>query len=120
MKNLNTLSQALNLSTTQLTVENILNGNLYTSKGWERFNVTDKLLENVAEQTSEILGGRASTKNRVFRTLRYGSVNHWGLRRIIISKRKNPADKRKHIINMSYCAGQDYIWECNQIRTDLK
>jgi hypothetical protein len=121
MKTLKTLNQAFLLSSnnSQITAETILNGNLYTSKGWEKFNVSHDLLKSTALLIAETLGGWQSTKNSVERSLSYGSVSHWGLRRLIFSKRKQN-DKRKNTISLSYCAGQDYVYELNQIRTDLK
>ena len=122
MKTLNSLNQAFLLSANnaQINAETILNGNLYTSKGWEKFNVSDQLLNSTALLVAETLGGRQATKNRVERSLSYGNVSHWGLRRLIFEKRKNQNDKRKHTISLSYCAGQDYGSELNEIRTQLK
>ena len=120
MKTLKSLAQAIKLNKGQLTATQILNGNIYTVKGWERFNVTDELRENVAQQIVEILGGQYKTKNRVFNAIKYGGVSHWGLDRMLIDTRVNYQDKRKKDIVISYCAGQDYPYECNVIRTDLK
>ena len=120
MKTIKTLKQALKLSKTQLKASDILNGNIYTSKGWESFKVSDDLLDSFALQISDLLGGRAITKNKVYNNLRFGSVSHWGLDRILITKRRLSTDKRKFKICVNYCAGQDYVAECNEIRTDLK
>lgn len=120
MKTLKSLAQAVKLNKGQLTATQILNGNIYTSKGWERFKVTDELKENVSLQVVELLGGQSKTKERVFNTIKYGGVSHWGLDRMLIDTRVNHLDRRKKNIVISYCAGQDYPTECNTIRTALK
>ncbi len=120
MKTIKTLKQALKLSKTQLTASNVLNGNIYTVKGWEKFKISEDLKKSLALQISEVLGGREVTKNKVYNNLRFGGVSHWGLDRILITKRRLSTDKRKFKICVNYCAGQDYVAECNEIRTDLK
>lgn len=120
MKTLKTLKQALKLNKAKLTASQILNGNLYTSKGWEKFKVSNELKELLALQVSEILGGRKNTKELVFLALKYRAVSHWGLERIIIQERRDPKDKRRKKIYINYYAGQDYVYECNEIRTAIK
>jgi hypothetical protein len=120
MKTLKTLKQAIKLSSYQLTANDILRGSLYTSKGWEKFNICDNLKDSLASQISDILGGHSKTKELVYLALKFRDVSHWGLDRIQINERKNHKDKRKKIISVNYCAGQDYVQECNEIRTYIK
>lgn len=120
MKTIKTLKEALKLNKNQLNASDVLRGSLYTSKGWQKFNISDELKDSLCSQVAEILGGRSNTKELVYLTLKFRSVSHWGLDRILITERKNPKDKRKKIISINYCAGQDYAQECNEIRTAIK
>lgn len=120
MKTIKTLNEALNLHKGQLTADKLLSGRLYTTKGFESFKLSNELKKEVSLKVSEILGGRSNTKERIKNNLYYNYSYHWGLDRLLITKRKNPKDKRKNIINISYCAGQDYTSELRQIRNHLK
>lgn len=120
MRTLKSLNQAYKLSKNQLTAQNLINGQIYTSRGWETFNLTDDFKLFLARSISELLGGWGSTRNAVFNSIYYGCPQHWGLSRILIEKYKNHKDKRKNVISLNYCAGQDYTWELNTIRQALK
>lgn len=100
----------------QLTLQDILNKQIYLGGGigWTKIELDDELLQLIAEQTSEKLGGWAETKRRVKQVLQYNRVpQHWGLKRIIL---ENYQDK----YFLSYIAGQDYPSETAEIRTYLK
>lgn len=120
MKTLKSLKQAKNISKNQLNAQDLINGQIYTSKGWESFKLSDNFKKELASLISETLGGWQNTKTRVFNAIYYGKPQHWGLSRLIVSKYKNYKDKRKNIYCIEYCAGQDYTYELNLIRTALK
>ena len=96
-------------NTTQLTAEQVINGRFYHSKkGWVSLTLTDK--ETALQMIADCLGGRKRAK--IESVLNWGKPQHWGLRRIFF---KIYEDK----IYCSYCAGQDYPGELNQIRKYL-
>lgn len=107
MRTIKTLNQAFKLSKGQLTAQQLINGQLYTSKGWESFNIDFDLKKLIARNVSELLGGREATKNAILNTLTYGTPpQHWGLDRVIVVKRKNPRDKRKNYIFLLIVQGK--------------
>ena len=120
MRTLKSVKHAISLSTGQLTAQQLINGRIRTKKGWESFKKTDELDKEVAKLVSELLGGWAQTKKKVFNSIYYGSPQHWGLRRIHFDKYKSQKDRRKNYIAISYFAGQDYSSELNIIRTAIK
>lgn len=105
----------------QLNAQDLINRSLYVpKKGWTKFKLSDDCKLELANHVSLILGGRNTTKTRVFNNILFNKPQHWGLQRIIINRRTNQQDKRKKILYVDYCAGQDYTWETNEIRTALK
>ena len=122
MKTIKTLAQAKKLvGDTQLNAQDLIRGQIYIKpKGWTKIKLSHECRLELANHISSILGGRNNTKIRVFNNILYNSPVHWGLERIIINRRTNQQDKRKKTLHVSYCAGQDYTWETNEIRTALK
>lgn len=105
----------------QLNMQMLINRRLYTKqKNWFSVKLSENCLLEVANHVSTILGGRSTTKTKVFNSVYYGRPQHWGLERIIVSRRKDDKDKRRKKIYISYCAGQDHTWELNTIRNDIK
>ncbi len=120
MQTLKSIKHALQLSKTQLTAQNLLRGTIRTANGYENFKLSTELKEELTKSIVLVLGGREKTKEQVYNVVKFRKPQHWGLSRIIISFRKDAKDKRKKIVSVSYCAGQDEITELNQIRTELK
>jgi len=107
-KNLNSLAKNVQ----QLSVQQLINKRAYFNTGKSghndfNFELTDDLINDVVD----ILGGTPRTKENIFYTLKNDTPQHWGLGRIFYSE----TTKR-----FSYCAGQDYPAELNQIRTFLR
>ena len=107
-KNLNSLAKNVQ----QLSVQQLINKRAYFNTGvngydYFNFELTDDLINDIVD----ILGGTSRTKENIFYTLKNDTPQHWGLGRIFYS----PRTKR-----FSYCAGQDYPVELNQIRTFLR
>lgn len=109
MRTIKTIKQAQKIEQGQLTIQKLLNGRLYTSEGWQSFKVAPELREEIAQKVSELLGGRKTTKEAVYHTLKNERPQHWGLSRIHIEGER-----------LSYCAGQDYPAELAEIRKALK
>lgn len=121
MRTLKTLKQALRLQNDgRLTAQDLLRGQLYTTRGWEYFKLDSQFKEELARAVSNALGGHNKTKEKVYNLIRWGSPSHWGLARVMITRRKDPKDKRRKLIRVDYCAGQDYIFDLNEIRKDLR
>lgn len=114
MKTIKTLKQAYKLSLSQVTVQELINGRMYTSKGWEDVKLSNELKNEIAETVSNYLGGIKRTKERVYNNLMYGKPQHWGLKRFVIECYKN---KPPYI---TYITGQDTTWEMKAIRAALK
>lgn len=94
----------------QLTAQAVLNERIYAKD----FKLSDELREQIANDVSDVLGGHASTKNAVFNSLNASRPpQHWGLNRILL-------DDYGRGPRWTYCAGQDYPAELNQIRNHLK
>lgn len=108
------LNEVLAATDHQITAQELLNGRMYLNgSGWTDIELSNTLKEQVANEVSELLGGRNNTKAQVKRALLHRRPQHWGLERVILEKYgKEPF--------LSYCAGQDYTWETNNIRTYLK
>ena len=115
MKTLKTLEQIKRFESTQVTVQQLLNGRMYLKgKGWSDVRLTDDLKKSICDDVSELLGGRGKTKSNVFTSLMYNNIQHWGLDRIFLEKYGKSEPR------FVYCAGQDMTYELNQIRTALK
>ncbi len=109
-----TLKEVLSATDHQVNARELLNGRMYLNGlGWSDIELSPKLKEQVASDVSELLGGRSNTKAQVMRTLLHRRPQHWGLGRVILENYSGTPF-------LSYCAGQDYSWETNQIRTYLK
>jgi hypothetical protein len=105
-----TLREILENAKFQVTAQDLVNGNVYTSKGWEKFNIEDSA--EIFYLISETLGGHKKTKDAIKWSL-YKKPQHWGLSRVLF-------DIRNGKIFCSYCAGQDYTTETQIIRNYLK
>ena len=122
MKIIKTLTQAKKLvGDTQLNAQDLIRGQIYIEpKGWTKIKLSHECRLELANHISNILGGRNSTKTRVFNNILYGNPRHWGLERIVINRYTSRQDKRKKILYVTYYAGQDHVLETNIIRTALK
>ena len=99
----------------QVTAQQLINERMNLPRlGWSNVIVSDELLEEVAEQVSQMFGGRYTTRAAMKRTLLNERPQHWGLDRIFVEKYgKGPAV-------LKYCAGQDRLTEEPTIRKALK
>lgn len=114
MKTFNSYAEILAATDMQISAQNLINGRMHTKdEGWTDFEITSELREKFADEVSELYGGRIKTKSAVYSSLRYGRPQHWGLGRTFLENYGNNPRFR-------YCAGQDYPYELNQIRTALK
>lgn len=115
MQTFNTYAEILAASGNQVTGQELINRRLYLKDGgWQTIELSENLADTLARDISNILGGRIATKKAVYNTLVYSKPQHWGLSRILLEQYgDSPA-------RLSYCAGQDYTWECNAIRSKLK
>lgn len=111
----NTLTDLLNNTDQQITGQQLINRRVYLKgEGWANIEFTDELREQICNDIAETLGGRNATKQSIKNTLRYGTPQHWGLSRILLSQYGNGTPRLK------YCAGQDYRAETKAIRNYLK
>jgi len=93
----------------KLNLYNLINQTIYINGiGWIKTN--DLLTDDLIDQVCELLGGHSKTKEKIFNVLRRQKFNKWYLERI------NYNFKRKCF---TYCAGQDYPAELQEIRKDL-
>lgn len=114
MTTFNTYDEILAASDMQVSAQQLINGRMHTkAEGWTNIEISSELREKIADELSELYGGRSKTKSRVYSSLRYGTPQHWGLGRTFLENYGNNP-------RFSYCAGQDYPYELNQIRTALK
>ncbi len=115
MKTINSLQQAYDLCKGhQVTAQELINGRAYINgEGWQDIELSHEFKCQLSALLSELFGGHQKTKNSVYRTLLYGTPQHWGLGRAVIEDYGTGA-------RLTYIAGQDYIWEQNAIRTALK
>lgn len=107
---MNNLRELLQNAKSQVTAQDLLNGNIYTSEGWTKFELEDKT--ELFSLIAETLGGHKKTKDFIKWNL-YKKPQHWGLSRIFFNLRN---DK----ICCTYCAGQDYQAETQLIRNYIK
>jgi len=112
MKTINTLKRAYNL-TEQVSVQNLINNRINTKKGWENVKVTKEVIEQIAEQLSELIGGHGRTKATTYNNIINKRPQHWGLDRVFLEKTNSTYILR-------YCAGQDYPYEIKTIRNYIK
>ena len=100
--------------TRQTSAQELLNGCIcHKEHGWTGCTISPELHELIADQVSELAGGRKDTKARVWRCLMHERPQHWALGRMFVEKYgEGPA-------LISYCAGQDYTYEMGQLRRYL-
>lgn len=100
--------------TRQTSAQELLNGRIHHNEhGWTDCTISPELHELIADQVSELAGGRKDTKARVWRSIMHERQQHWALRRMFVEKcGDTPAALR-------YCAGQDYTYEMGQLRRHL-
>lgn len=95
----------------QLTLQNIINGQYYDNKkGWIKVPKsidTDHLIEMAVG----VIGG--NKKGRIRMMLKHYLPQHWAIDRVHFDL------GRSGKIYCSYCAGQDYPYELNQLRKYL-
>ena len=109
------LAQVLRRAGNQVNAQDLLNERIYVKgQTWVNIKLTDELRTLIADQLSDIYGGHGATRNRVFNRLNrgYNIPQHYTLSRMILERGKEPI--------FNYCAGQDYTFEMNQGRTDIK
>lgn len=107
MKNLKELLQAAKY---QVNAQDLINGNLYTSEGWIKFELDDKT--ELFNLIAESLGGHKKTKDSIKWNL-YKKPQHWGLSRVFLTIRNEK-------VCCTYCAGQDWQHETKIIRNYIK
>lgn len=100
--------KSLAKSVQQLTLQQIINKRANFNHKWEYF--TFQLSDDLLRQVADLIGGRAETQYLVYKKLKNGRPQHWGLERMIYS-----VDRQR----FEYCSGQDYPREINQIRKAL-
>lgn len=116
MKTIKNLDHALKLANIQLSAQDLISRRIYLkNKGWADVKLSDEFNNQLADMVAELLGGWRKTKNNVKCTLIWGRPYHWGLKRIFVVKYKGMKHAR-----LTYCAGQDYQVETQQIRNALK
>ena len=111
MKTFKTLHEIKELESQQVNIQDLLNGRMYIKgKGWSDIQLSSELKQDICGKVAKLLGGINVTKNKVFHNLMTERKQHWGLSRMFIETPER----------ITYCAGQDYPYEMNQIRTALK
>lgn len=105
-KNIQNLAKKVN----QLTAYTLISQSAYINEiGWTSIN--NLMTEDVARDIVNVLGGHTATKEKIVQVLTTQKFSAWYLERIIYeSKRKC----------WTYCAGQNYPAELQQIRNELK
>ena len=99
----------------QVTAQQVVNQRLYNKvTGWTDVIIDGELLSKMANEVSQLLGGRHATRDAVDRNLFFNKPQHWGLERIVLEQYgDNPP-------RWAYIAGQDYPSEVRAIRNYLK
>lgn len=99
----------------QVTAQQVVNQRLYNKEtGWADVVIDGELRSKMANQVSQLLGGRGDTRDAVDRNLYFNKPQHWGLERIVLEQYgDNPP-------RWAYIAGQDYPAEVRTIRNYLK
>ena len=97
----------------QLTGQEVINERTYLAGEWQDISISPELRKEVCSLIAETLGGRQRTKDNVYYNLLNGRPQHWGLSRIFFNEHNGK-------VYCSYCAGQDYPYELNLIRTAIK
>ena len=99
----------------QVTAQQVINQRLYNKvTSWTDVIIDGELLSKMANEVSQLLGGRGVTREAVDRNLFFNKPQHWGLERIVLEQYgDNPP-------RWAYIAGQDYTAEVRTIRNYLK
>jgi hypothetical protein len=114
MKKFTTLQELFEATKgSQLSAQQLINRRAFINGEWSDFEVSDELSDEITEKILEVLGGQSRTRINMRYTLRRATPQHWGLARIFIEKYGDSS------IRFSYCAGQDYPAELQQIRKFL-
>lgn len=115
MITLNSYEQAYEKASQQVTAQSLLNGRIYLKEiGWSDIGLTEEFRERVITDMVNLYGGHHKTRVAIRNTLTYSKPQHWGIDRTLLVKYgDSPA-------RLSYCAGQDQVWECAAIRKFLK
>jgi len=101
--------ESLKNKVNNLNLYNLMNQCIYLENvGW--INTNNLLTDELIDQVCNLLGGHMKTKEKIFNVLSCQKFNKWYLERI------NYNFKRKCF---TYCAGQDYPRELQEIRKDL-
>lgn len=98
-----------------VTLENVLEGTiLLRGRGWCKFELSFEAKERFAQMCALSLGGRKETKQHIARIITYNSVTQtFGIYRRLWAQ-KNTYHKGQ--IEVTYCAGQDYMSERATVR----
>lgn len=106
---------AFTLADGQLTAQELLNGNMkVVNVGWTKVSLEEDFRKQFINDLADVFGGHLKTKIAVKSTLTYSKPQHWGLDRTVVVKYgEGPA-------KLHYIAGQDQVWETNEIRKALK
>jgi hypothetical protein len=100
----------------QVTVQQVINQRLYNKeKGWSDVIIDGELRSKMANEVSQLIGGRQDTRDAVDRNLFFNKPKHWGLERIVLEQYYGDNPPR-----WAYIAGQDYPSEIRTIRNYLK
>lgn len=92
----------------QTSMQKVLNNRAYIKGiGWGEVQFSYEIKKLLIDKAVNVIGGRNSLKVRRF--LNNGTYQHWALDRLFITCYNN-------VINVDYCAGQDYVWELNNLR----
>ena len=114
MKTLNTVKQAVKIHyQNEPTAQNFINGRILTVRGWDSFKFKRELLNFMATELSDKIGGRARTKEKIFNALRFRKPQHSLLARFTIQNYNN-----KYIFD--YCTGQSQPEEMRELRNFLR
>jgi len=113
MKTINSYKHLKRITSNQINAQDLLNGRLNLKKtGLSDIRLKPEFKEIVISDIIYSLGGWAKTKRSMYLSLKHSTPQHWGLGRMIVGHYQ----ERSYI---SYCAGQDYISECAEIRRYL-
>lgn len=104
-KNIESLKNKVN----NLSLYNLMNKTIYIN-GVGFIKTNNLLTDELIDQVCELLGGRYKTRERIATVLSNQTFSKWYLERIMYDF------KRKCF---TYCAGQDYPAELQEIRKDL-
>jgi len=104
---INNYTELTAFNRSQLTAQQVLNGQLYGPQGWESVTIAPEFRKQVINDLCTVYGGRkqADLKHALNRST---PPQHWAISRTFYE-----GDR------WAYCAGQDYPAELNQLRKYL-